>query len=262
MPKGFGKIERKIYNKMPPRVQSFWCSYHTTVKQLLIGAIIAAIAVIGVEARNASETANQAKKEVKVFKQNSPCTPQENGEAERPKQCRESFSKAVQTLTPLQSCHILQKGATIILIGGEPIPPVACILPDKKQRKDEREGSQKRAEEKTTSPTKSSGSAGNESTNHQGGNQHGGKPSHHGGSGGNGQGGGSPHPTSPVGSPGDGEAGSGGSSGNEGGGSGGESGSSEAGRSGVTVEVLPEVELPAKPEVCVENILNVNCENK
>lgn len=136
MPKALGKVEHKIAQKLPGPVTRFYENYHVTIKQLVLAMMIAAIAVIGLEARNAKDTATKAKTEVQVIKQSANCAPDESGNPLHPKKCAASISTGFRTLSPRQACELLQKGSKVIFIGGQPIPPVTCDVPQRRESRD------------------------------------------------------------------------------------------------------------------------------
>lgn len=130
-PHGLGKLERKLYSKMPAPIQRFWTRYHQTFKVAIFVMLFVGIAIIGLEARHASHDADKAKSEVKLITQNSPCTPiaGPGSQPVNPKQCAENYATGFKTLTPLQSCEFLQKGAGLIQIGNQPLPEITCNVP-------------------------------------------------------------------------------------------------------------------------------------
>lgn len=210
MPKALGRLEQKIVSKFPPRIQRFWEAYHQTVKVALFVMLFVAVAIIGVEARHASDSADKANREVRVFRQESPCTPLKPGGPPRdPKKCAINYAAGFGTLTPLQSCEFLQKGAGLITIGGEPIPPVTCKVPVKTQesREDGTAGSNNKLGNQSTD-NESNGTGTNPGGGHQPSSQ---SPS--GGQGGSGVGNPESPPSSPPVSPPDSSGGATGGSG-------------------------------------------------
>lgn len=70
---------------------------------------------------------------VTTLEQGAPCLPDETGQPRRPRDCRRSFSQAVQTLTTAQACRIVQKGATLLVVNGNRVQSVECRFANGKQ---------------------------------------------------------------------------------------------------------------------------------
>lgn len=260
MPEGVGKL-RVAARKKFPRTFRFYDRYHTTITALAIIIFVAAVAYIGVQARETATTVTQVRGDVNVIKQQSACSPKPNGRPNNPKACEENFNTIIhKILTPLQACEFLERGAPLIQIGGRPIPPVHCVKELERAPSQPNSSSQSTPNQDATSPASnpaSSGSPGTSSPGGSGGGQGNGKQP----SGGQGGGkGGSPSNPGGEGAPGGSPGGPEGGGGNEGGsGGGGESGGSSSGvgkvvegAGEVVNEVLCTVNALTGVEVCIK----------
>lgn len=130
MPNGLGKLQARAAARFP-RSAAFYRRYHTTITAIGIIIFVAAVAYIGISQHHTEGETSKVAKQVNVITKNSPCTPSAGPGSPpvHPKQCAENYATGFKTLTPLQSCEFLQKGAGLISIGGQPIPPVTCNVP-------------------------------------------------------------------------------------------------------------------------------------
>ena len=137
MPKLIGRFERSVKRRFPRFAtwvgdvnEDYGHSIRIGAVLIFISATVGLIAYLGIELNNAGEDIDQVKGDVQVFQQNTPCTPRPDGQPTNKAQCRENFNTTIQrVLTPLQACEFLKRGASLITIGGRPIPPVTCVPP-------------------------------------------------------------------------------------------------------------------------------------
>lgn len=112
------------------RPKKTWVSEHRALVQGVLGSLaVMALALVAYLAYETNQDQNSQGRELKVLVQSSPCSPTK----EHPHQprdaaaCKRNFNQAIKSLTPEQSCYILEHGAPLVRIGGEPILRVTCI---------------------------------------------------------------------------------------------------------------------------------------
>lgn len=107
-----------------------WYGRHRALVQGVGGSALAVIvALVAWVAYETNQDQNTQGNELNVLVQSSPCSPtkEKPNQPRDPGACKRNFNQAIKSLTPEQSCYILERGAPLIRIGGQEIMRVTCI---------------------------------------------------------------------------------------------------------------------------------------